>query len=568
MGIQEQPIQSGEPEELRRRIECLEQQLRVKTLEADALHRVSEAIAGAETMDQMLQVVAEVAVSVTGTEACFIYLLDRSRGDLVMRAIYGGDPSVVGKIRLRNDEGVTGWVATHKTPLAISEFAWKDPRFKSFPELTEERFHSFLSMPIVAKDHTLGVINVRTMVPHQYTDAQVHLLDTIAGQVAGSIELAWLHHASEARGTQLDALSEISKTLTSNLYLEEILQLIVAMMAERMSFRICSIMLLDEKRGELQIHATSSESPEYLHKPNLKIDESIAGQAVLLRRPVVVEDVRSAPGYRYTDLARREGLCSLIAVPLLLKDKVIGVINCYTSKPHNFTEDEIRLLTTLGNQAAIAIENSELMVKSAIIQEMHHRIKNNLQTIASLLRLQMHHKTASLDDILKESINRILSIAAVHDLLSRGDLDAVSFHQMAESILTATKQNFLSPNKQMISVVEGDDVLLPSSQATSMALILNELIANAVEHGFHSVSEASLRVRLQRHDGTITVEVRNSGEPLPEGFALNGSNSLGLQIVDSLARETLKGQFALVSEGEYTVARLQFPDHALASLAH
>lgn len=553
----------GELEALRRRVEDLERRLRETTQEADALHRVSGAIAEAETVDQMLQVVAEVAVSVTGTEACFIYLLDRSRGDLVMRAIYGCDPSVVGRIRLRDDEGVTGWVAKHRTPLAISEYAWKDPRFKTFPELSEEKFHSFLSMPIIAKHHTLGVINVRTMAPHLYSDAQIHLLGTIARQVAGAIELAWLHHASETRATQLDALSEISKTITSNLYLEEILQLIVAMTAERMDFRICTIMLLDERRGELQIHATSSQSEEYLLKPNLKIGESIAGQAVLTRKPVVVEDVRKAPGYRYVDIAKREGLCSLISVPLLLHDRVLGVINCYTSRVHHFTEDEIRLLTTLGNQAAIAIQNSQLMVKSAIIQEMHHRIKNNLQTIASLLRLQIHHKSASLEETLKESINRILSIAAVHDLLSRGDLDAVSFQSMAQSILSAIKQNFVSPNKQINSVVTGDDVLLPSTQATSMALILNELIANAVEHGFHDVTEADLTVRLHRSNGSIRLEVRNNGDPLPPGFDPAATGSLGLQIVDSLTRETLKGRFHLLTEDGETVARVDFPDQAL-----
>ncbi len=546
-------------EELKAEVRRLRLALEEKTLEADALHRVGQAIASADDIDQMLQVVAEVAVSVTGTETCFIYLLDETRNELVMRAIYGADPSVVGKIRLHMDEGVTGWVARVKKPLAIPREAWKDPRFKYFPELQEEQYESFLSVPIIAKDRTIGVINVRTASAHEYTPAQIHLLNTIAGQVAGALELARLHHASQTRASQLTALSEVSKTLTSNLYLEEILQLIVTMTAETMNFKICSIMLLDEEREELVIKATSSNSVDYREKPNIKIGESASGKAVLSRQPVIVEDVRKSPEYRYPDIAKKEGLCSLICLPLVFKERIIGVLNCYTAKPHRFTDEEIRLLSTLSNQAAIAIENSKLMVKSAIIQEMHHRIKNNLQTIASLLRLQMYSKTGSLEEILRESINRILSIAAVHDLLSREDLNAVSFQKIAESILSAIKQNFVRPGKKVSSLVQGEDLMMPASQATAMALVLNELIQNALEHGIEPVEEGVIKIVLNRKDNDYVMEVRNTGSLIPLNFSWHTCNSLGLKIVDSLVRENLRGRFCLVQEGSETVARVEFP---------
>src|SRR5207245_147677 len=187
------------------------------------------------------------------------------------------------------------------------------------------------------------------------------------------------------------------------------------------------IMLLDEERGELIIKATQSRSHDYVKKPNLKVGESVAGRAVQAGQVLTILDVTQAPDYRFPDIAEKEGLCSLICVPLRVKDRTIGVLNCYTSRPHIFSQAEVDLLTTLANHAAISIANAKLMVRSAIIQEMHHRVKNSLQTVASLLRLQMHRTGgASTEDLLRESINRIVSIATVHDLLAREELDEAS----------------------------------------------------------------------------------------------------------------------------------------------
>jgi len=168
---------------------------------------------------------------------------------------------------------------------------------------------------------------------------------------------------------QIKALSKISKAIASDLYLEDILRLIVAVTAEVMGSNICSLMLIDEKKNELVIRATQSISEEYNKKPPLKIGEGIAGRVAKQNKPIAVKDVTKEKEYKYKDIAKEEGLCSLLCVPLAVKGKVIGVINCYTSTPHNFTETEINLLNSIANQAAVAIENTELMVKSRVIQE-------------------------------------------------------------------------------------------------------------------------------------------------------------------------------------------------------
>lgn len=167
----------------------------------------------------------------------------------------------------------------------------------------------------------------------------------------------------------IEALSKISKAISSELYLEDILKLIVTVTAEVMNSRICSLMLLDEKKQNLKIRATQSISDAYINKNPLARGEGVAWKAVLVNKAVTVLDVTKEPEYKYKDIAGKEGLVSLLCVPLAVKGKVIGVLNCYTSTPHKFTPTEVNVLTSVANQAAIAIENTELMVKTRIIQE-------------------------------------------------------------------------------------------------------------------------------------------------------------------------------------------------------
>jgi signal transduction protein with GAF and PtsI domain len=168
---------------------------------------------------------------------------------------------------------------------------------------------------------------------------------------------------------QIKALSKISKAIVSDLYLEDILRLVVTVTAETMDSNICSLMLIDEKKNELVIRATQSISEAYNKKPALKVGEGIAGKVAKENKPIIIKDVTKEKEYKHKDIAQKENLCSLLCVPLAVKGKVIGVINCYTSKPHEFSEAEVNLLTSIANQAAVAIENTELIVRSKVIQE-------------------------------------------------------------------------------------------------------------------------------------------------------------------------------------------------------
>jgi len=136
-----------------------------------------------------------------------------------------------------------------------------------------------------------------------------------------------------------------------------------------MNSKICSLMLVDERQRELVIRATQSVSDSYNKKPNIKIGQGIAGKVARENKPITVLDVKKDTRYVNRQIARKEKLCSLLSVPMSVKGRVIGVLNSYTSTPHKFTKNEINILTTVANQAAVAIENAQLMVKSKIIQE-------------------------------------------------------------------------------------------------------------------------------------------------------------------------------------------------------
>lgn len=168
---------------------------------------------------------------------------------------------------------------------------------------------------------------------------------------------------------QLEALTKISQAITSDLYLEDVLRLIVTVAAEVMHSKICSLMLLDTQRNELIIKATQSISDEYNKKANLKLGEGIAGRVAKEGKPIQVLDVKSDSRYVNRRIAEKEGLHSLLSVPLIVKGKVTGVLNCYTSSTHHFSDTEINIITTIANQAAIVLENARILVESQVIRE-------------------------------------------------------------------------------------------------------------------------------------------------------------------------------------------------------
>jgi len=540
----------------------LESQLQRKTAQLAALREIGQAINAAWELQTTLSLITRRTADVMGMDSCSIYLLDADGDSLVLKATTGLATEAVGQARLHVGEGLTGWAARTGQPVAVADAA-RDPRFKFLPETQETRFQSLLAMPLINQGRVIGAVNVQTRSPHEFSADEVELLGLIADLAAGALEKAMLYEGMQRQIAELSALAEVSQTITSPLYLDEMLEVVVEMTARVMKARLCSLMLLDETSGELVLRTTHHLSSAYRAKPPLKAGEGIVGLVAKSGRPMAILDVRQEPLYRHADIARQERLCSLLCVPLTVRDRIIGVLNCYTAEPHRFTDDEIALFSTLANQTALAIENARLVTNAAMVREMHHRIKNNLQNVAMLLRLQMSgDRQISAREVLHESVNRILSIAAVHEVLSQRGFRLVDLKEVLTRVGRAVAHNMQRPALEVEVSVEGDEVALPSQMATSLALVVNELIQNALEHAF--VDRARGRVVVSLCQGPaerLIVEVRDDGVGLRSTASAvpdRSARQLGLEIVETLVCEDLHGEWLLTGNGG-TTARITVP---------
>jgi two-component sensor histidine kinase len=522
------------------------EQLTRKAAEISALREISRTISEATDLDTTLTLITRKTAEVMRMDSCSIYLLDTPREYLVLKATTGLAAEAIGRGRLRLGEGLTGWAAQTGQP-AASANAPADPRFKYVPGTHENRFHSLLAVPLATGGKIVGAINVQTTGTHEYHEDEVELLSIIADLASGALEKARLYDSMRRQIMELSTLAEVSETLTSPLYLEQILRLLVEMASRVFEAPLCTLMLLDENELRLAAEHPASERP--LMRQPLRIGDGIPGEAAASGQPVWSLDLETDP--RFHPHLLPEGTAagsvrSMLAVPLRVRDRTLGVVSCYTGRRHAFSQNEINLLQTLANQTALAIENAGLVVKSAMVREMHHRVKNNLQMIAMLLRLQMRDgREVSGREVLTETINRILSISAVHEILGAEGLRQVTVRTMLERVVHTVTQTMAPPGFALDARIEGDDLSLPSHQATSLALVVNELLQNAMEHAFPGRSAGRVVITLSEGRDEIRVEVRDDGVGLPDGFSLSRSADLGLQIVQTLVQDDLKGRLSL-----------------------
>lgn len=210
-------------------------------------------------------------------------------------------------------------------------------------------------------------------------------------------------------------------------------------------------------------------------------------------------------------------------------------------------------------------KKQELKVKSTMIQEVHHRVKNNLQTIAAMLRMQARRtKDEESLQAINEATSRILSVAVIHEFLSRNETQAINVRDVCQRILTQSRQVAVTPGMQISFSLDGPNIYLPSQQATACALIVNELIQNAVEHGFEKAAAGEIKVMLTDGGDDVRLEIWDDGDRLPDDFQLGSSKSLGLQIVRSLVQDDLHGTLLLENRENGVVASVCFPKQVVS----
>ncbi|MGH9659075.1 MAG: GAF domain-containing protein, partial [Bryobacteraceae bacterium] len=212
------------------------------------LQRISKIVSSDATLEKMLNELVSLTVGVTACDACLVYLVDPATADFVLRASQLPHLAEIGNIRLKMGEGVTGWVAEHRSVVALAEHAYADERFKPFHALPEDRFEAFLSVPLVSGGEVTGVINVHHREKHTHSSEEIGLLTFVGEQMGGAIAMSQL--AGHSRGAQrrMDALAAVTKAISADAYLDHILESVVNTLASLFDAPECALLVFDEER--------------------------------------------------------------------------------------------------------------------------------------------------------------------------------------------------------------------------------------------------------------------------------------------------------------------------------
>ncbi len=536
----------------------LRAELQRKKKELTAIREILLSINASSDLRSILNGIAQTTTRVMGVDSTSIYLLDRSSQRLILKATTGLFREAVDHGYLRMGEGLTGWAAQHRQLVAVRD-AQRDPRFHEVPNTRERSFKSLMAVPLVSQDRVVGAMNVQTHRRHTWTAGEVEFVSLIGEMVAGILERAILQEESERKVREMQAVAEVSRAAISPLYLDEMLRVVAEMGAHAVNARRCAVLLLDETARAFVPRAIYDRKPNVPPEPPWPLDDLPLLNIERLSEPVLVNEACCELQPAHAAWAAQTQLNGLLCVPMQVRDRAIGLLNMWTEAAGEFAEAQVELCTTLANQIALAIENAHLIGNAAIVKEMNHRVKNNLQNVVMLLQMQLHDAGDKLaaKEVLHESINRIMSIAAVHDALAQEGFRLVDVKDVITRVVGLTQTNMTRPGLQLAIHVIGDSLRMSSRAATALALCVNELVQNAMEHAFVGRDQGEITISLIDCGGALEVEVRDNGL----GAAAGGMDapSLGLNIVHMLVQEDLRGTFTLRRTPHGTTARIKAP---------
>lgn len=361
------------------------------------LYRISRQFNSTKDSKSILRAILREAVKAMRASSGSVALIDRAKDVLVIEVAVNINPDARRTTRLKIGEGVTGQVAKTGKSLRVDDVT----RSKRYVPIRDGVL-SEMAVPLIVEGNVIGILNVDADRKNAFNKSDEELLVAAAEEAARVIHFAQLHEQVRDQSAKLESLYRVGQTLTTVPTIDEALNRIAEEVRLVMSARVCSIQLLDESGDRLAVQAVVGATQEYSRRPAQKVSDVLIGKVVTLRSPLAVQDVRKTPGFRELALAKREGLCSLLSVPIAYLDKIIGVLNIYTSEPKIFSDSETRLLQALAGQAAVAIENArrteriaqaeeqlrqaeKLSVLGALAAEIAHEIRNPITIIQLLM---------------------------------------------------------------------------------------------------------------------------------------------------------------------------------------
>jgi signal transduction histidine kinase len=557
------------------------------------LYQVSNVIHSTLEPQEALQLIVSEAVRLIGASSGSVVLINPTTGFLEIHASHNL-PSAATKMKLRVGEGITGWVVRTGKPARVGNVG-RDPRYIA----ARRGVQSELAVPLEVGSEVRGVLNLDSDKPEAFSADDQELLQELALQAAKVIQNTWLYEQLRLKAGLFESLASVSRTINSTLNLDEALRAITHEACVLMRARMCSLMMLDESREWLELRASHGAGEAYLKKPRLSVEESVLGVVVRRKKPMQVENVQTSSRYQNVELARREGLISLLSVPLLFAGEAIGTLSVYTGKPYNFSNEEIRILGALAELSAIAIEkarlyervvdveeqlrqNEKLSALGLLAAEVAHEIRNPL-TVMKLLYHSLdlkfpdgdpRAKDARIIDAKIEHLNKIVEQILAFARTTEPEFAPVNLNELIDELGLLVRHKLANQNIRLVRDLQAD---LPSvmGEATQLEQAFLNLILNAAE-AMPDGGTLTIRSRAVRQPHTsespthLAVEFKDAGKGMSEELQRRAFTAvlsttkakgagLGLAIVGRII-ETHRGTIRIKSKiGRGTSIRALLP---------
>jgi signal transduction histidine kinase len=435
----------------------------------EVLARVDRVFNSSLEPERVLDLILREAVNVMRATSGSLVLID-PHTQLLEIAVAIGLNKKSRRLKLPIGRGVTGWVAKTGKPLRVPDVT-VDPRYVT----VRRGVRSELAVPLIVEDQLIGVLNVDSTRRSAFRAADEELLVALANHAAQIIHNSWLYAAVAQKASQLESLLGVAQSTIASLDVEEILQRVAREACRLMDSKLSSLMLLNAAGDRLELRACHGAGADYMNRPPLSVDDSLVGVVVRRRKPIQVHNVQEHDQFRHTGLARKEGLVSLLSVPMISGDKAIGALNVYSATACRYSDQDTKLLAGLASLAAIAIDNARLHRKVVAVEEqlrqnerlsalgllaaeIAHEIRNPLTVIKMLFRSldlkfpaddprardaeimseKMEHLNQIVDRVLRfaRSAEPTFELVNINDLLA--DVLLLARHALAHQNVTLT----------------------------------------------------------------------------------------------------------------------------------
>jgi len=474
-------------------------ELKVRYERLSLLHQVGNVIHSTLEPREALALILGEAVRLMRASSGSVALFNPTTGFLEIEASHGLPPNA-SRLKLRLGEGITGWVARSGRPARVGDVL-KDPRY--IP--VRKHVRSELAVPLEVNGELRGVLNVDSDRLNAFGAEDQSLLEELAAQAAKVIHKTWLYEQLRLKARLFESLVNVGQTINSMLNLDDALTAITRQACQLMTGKVASLLLLDDSGEWLDLRASCGAGASYVNKPRLNVAESLLGIVVRRKKPLQVGNVQTSSRYQNVEIARREGLISLLGVPLVFGGQAIGAWSVYTGVPHVFSNEEIRILSALADLSAIAIEkarlyerivdveeqmrqNEKLSALGLLAAEVAHEIRNPLTVMKMLYhsldlkfpRGDPRAKDAAIMGEKMEHLNRIVEHILDFARTAEPEPMPVNLNELIEELGLLTRHKLTQQHIRLLHRLEPN---LPPAMADAAQLeqaFLN-LILNAVE---------------------------------------------------------------------------------------